>query len=114
MVAVFLFSLHFLAALYAFFKYKKESLSEGLLAVAFFVIVFSVGWTITTLLTNLLFEMRAFTEWYHGETNSMFLQTLRREFNRDTLALLLLTFAEVGLYSLLLGEERKTKKPTSA
>ncbi len=114
MVAVFLFSLHFLAALLAFFKYKRESLSEGLLAVAFFVIVFSVGWTITTLLTNLLFEITALTEWYSGETNSMFLQTLRREINRDTLALLLLTFAEAGLYSHLLGAEKKTQEPTSA
>lgn len=114
MVAVFIFSLHIIAALYAFFKYKKESLGEGLLAVAFIAIVFSVGWTIATVATNLLFEIDAFTEWYYGDTRSHVLQTLRREINRDTIALLVLTFAEVGFYYLFLGGEKKTKAPTSA
>lgn len=114
MVAVFIFFLHFLAALYAFLKHKKESLSEGLLAVAFIAIVFSVGWTIATFVTNLLFEIDAFAEWYYGETYSPFLQALRREINRDTIALVLLTFAEVGFYYLFLGGEKKTKETTSA
>ncbi|HXG37259.1 MAG TPA: hypothetical protein VNL36_00670 [Bacteroidota bacterium] len=114
MVAVFIFFLHFIAAIYAFFKYKKESLSEGLLAVAFIAIVFSVGWTIATVATNLLFEIKAFSEWYYGDTSSLVLQTLRREINRDTIALLMLTFAEVGFYYLFLGGEKKTKEPTSA
>lgn len=114
MVAVFIFALHIIAALYAFFKYKKESLSEGLLAVAFITIVFSVGWTIATMATNLLFAIEAWRQWYDAETSSKLLQTVRREINQDTIALLLLTFAEVGFYYVFLKGKKNTKGPTSA
>jgi hypothetical protein len=116
MVAVFIFSLHVLAALYAFFRYKRDGLSEGFLAVGFFAVIFSVGWTLTTMLTNLLFRFDLFTQWYDGETSSLVLQTLRREINRDTIALILLTLAEVGFYYLLLRREdtQHQNKVTSA
>ena len=46
MVAAVILILHGAAALYAFLKYKKESATQGLLAVAFVALIFAVGWTI--------------------------------------------------------------------
>ena len=111
MVAAFILALHFIAALYAFIRWRKaEGLAEGLLAVAFFVIVFAVGWTIATMLTNLLFTPEFFIRWYYGETSSFFLRTLRKEINRDTISLLLLTFGEVGFYYFYLRTEKRESK----
>jgi hypothetical protein len=111
MVAAFILALHFIAALYAFIRWKKSGgLAEGLLAVAFIAIVFAVGWTIATMLTNLLFTPEFFIRWYYGETRSFFLQTLRRELNRDAISLLLLTFGEVAFYYFYLRSEKRERK----
>ena len=106
MVAALILSLHFIAAVYVFFKYKKESTSEGFLAVALFVIVFSVGWTIARMLTNGLYSLEFFEKWYYSNTSA----SLQKEINRDTIALLLLTAGECGVYYLFL---RRTKKEQS-
>ena len=64
MVAGFIFFLHIVLVVFAFIKYKKESIGEGFLAVAFVGIVFAVGWTIAAILTNLLFTPEWFIKWY--------------------------------------------------
>ena len=112
MVAFFIFALHVAFAIYAFLsRQKKDGVGEGLLAVGFMVIIFAVGWTISTMLTNLLFTPEFFVKWYYGETGSLLLRTLRKEFNRDTISLLLLTLGEVGFYFFYLREEGKELEP---
>ena len=64
MTAGFIFFLHIVLVIFAFFKYKKESIGEGFLAIAFVGIVFVVGWTIAAMLTNLLFTPEWFIKWY--------------------------------------------------
>ena len=115
MAAAFIFILHITVAVYAFFSRKKTGgLSEGLLAVAFIGIVFAVGWTIATMLTNLLFTPEFFIKWYYHQTDSLLLRTLRKEINRDTISLLILSFGEVGFYYLFLkdGHEKEGKSET--
>jgi hypothetical protein len=103
MVAAFIFLLHIIAAAYAFVTRRKSGgLSEGLLAVAFIGIVFAVGWTIATMLTNLLFTPEFFIKWYYHQTDSTFLRILRKEISRDTISLLILMFGEIGFYYLFL------------
>jgi len=103
MAAAFIFLLHVCAVMYAFITRRRAGgMSEGLLAVAFLGIVFAVGWTIATVLTNLLFTPEFFIKWYYHQTDSQFLRTLRKELNRDTISLLLLTFGEVGFYYVFL------------
>lgn len=116
MIAVLVFGLHAIAAIYVFFKYKKEGLSEGFLAIAFMVIVFAIGWTIATMLTNLLFTPEAFVKWYYAPTDSLFLQTLRKEISRDTISLLILTAGELGFYYLFLGggKQKEIEKSKSS
>lgn len=71
MIAAVIFALHAIFMVYAFITYKKESIGEGLVAVAFVGIIFAVGWTIATMLTNLLFAFEWFRDgtgsrWIHG------------------------------------------------
>jgi hypothetical protein len=116
MAAAFIFILHIIAAIYGFFSRKKTGgVSEGLLAVAFIGIVFAVGWTIATMLTNLLFTPEFFIKWYYHQTDSLFLRTLRKEISRDTISLLILSFGEVGFYYLFLkGSPEKGKDTATA
>lgn len=114
MVAGFIFLLHFIGVVYAFVtRLKSGGLSEGMLAVAFIGIVFAVGWTISTMLTNLLFTPEFFIKWYYHQTDSLFLLTLRKEISRDTISLLILMFGEIGFYYLYLkgGNERRGETP---
>jgi hypothetical protein len=105
MASAFILLLHGCAAIYAFISRRREGgIGEGLLAVAFIGIIFAVGWTISTMLTNLLFTPEFFIKWYYHQTDSLFLITLRKELNRDTISLLLLTFGELGFYYVFLKE----------
>ena len=111
MVAAYIFFLHFVAAVYAFVTRKKfGGTSEGLLAVAFLAIVFAVGWTISTMLTNLLFTPEFFIKWYYHQTNSHFLLILRKEISRDTISLLILLFGEVTFFHFFLKDDKAKDK----
>lgn len=110
MVAFFIFLLHAFAFAYGFVSRKKAGgLSEGFLALAFMGIVFAVGWTISTMLTNLLFTPEFFIKWYYQHTSSYFFRILRQEISRDTISLLFLTFGELGFYYLYLAGETSKK-----
>jgi hypothetical protein len=111
MVSAFIFGLHAIAAVYAYIRWSKEGgWTDGLLAVAFMGIVFAVGWTIATMLTNLLFTPEWFIRWYYAHTDSLFLQTLRKQINRDTISLLILTLGEIGFYYFFLGSAKGEDK----
>ena len=114
MVAAFIFILHIVAAGCVFWSQRRKGgTSEGVLAVGFVAIVFAVGWTIATMLTNLLFTPEFFVRWYYAETDSVLLRVLRLEFSRDTIPLLILTFAESAFYYLFLRTpERENTDPS--
>ena len=115
MVAAFVLILHAAAALYAFLKYKRESTSEGLLAVGFVAIIFAVGWTISTMLTNPLLNSEVMNAWYNSSTDSEIFALLKKELDRQTVALLFLTTGEAVFYYFFLRPDRKSeKKSTSA
>ncbi|RPI06244.1 MAG: hypothetical protein EHM64_03615 [Ignavibacteriae bacterium] len=98
MTSAFIFILHMVLVIFAFVKYKKESLGEGFLAVAFVGIVFAVGWTIAAILTNLLFAPEWFIKWYWQPLESWTWVVIRKEINRDTISLLFLTALEICFY----------------
>jgi hypothetical protein len=112
MVAAFIFILHFLLVVFAFIKYKKESIGEGFLAIAFVGIVFAVGWTIAAILTNLLFAPEWFIKWYWQPLDSWFWRTIRKEISRDTISLLFLTAMEIAFYYFYFISDVKQKKET--
>jgi len=115
MVSAFIFILHFITAVYAFIVYKKESVGEGFLAVAFVGIVFAVSWTIASMLTNLLFSIDWFVRWYWQPLDSWVWQVVRKEFNYDTISLLILTGIEfVFYYFYFLKEANKPLKKSGS
>jgi hypothetical protein len=100
MVSAFIFFLHFVMLVYAFMVYKKESVGEAFLAIAFVGIVFAVSWTIASMLTNLLFTLKWFVQWYWQPLDSWIWRVVRKEISRDTISLLILTSGEVVFYYL--------------
>jgi hypothetical protein len=115
MVSAFIFSLHFILAIYVFFIYRKESIGEGFLAVAFVGIVFAVSWAIASLLTNLLFSIDWFVRWYWQPLDSWVWRIIRKEINYDTISLLILTGEEVLFYNFFfIKEPDKSSKKNGA
>jgi len=87
MIAAVILSLHGAAGIYAFWTRKKKGgWGEGILALAFVGVIFSVGWTIVTMLTSVLVAPEGLAEWL----------------NRDSLTLTLLTIAEGFFYYFFL------------
>jgi hypothetical protein len=115
MVSAFIFSLHLILAVYVFIIYKKESIGEGFLAVAFVGIVFAVSWAIASMLTNLLLSVEWFIRWYWQPLDSWVWRIVRKEINYDTISILILTGEEVLFYYFFfIKESDKTSKKTGA
>lgn len=96
MISLFILLLHAAAGTYAFIdRRKKGTTADGFLAVAFVTIIFSVGWTLSTAMTNLIFAPGGLAEWLDA----------------DTIALILVTLGEIVFYYLLLrhAEAERTK-----
>ena len=116
MIAAFIFLLHIFAAVYAFMKYKKEGLGEGLLAVAFVVIVFSVGWTMSTMVSKLVFPDTLVTSWIAQLQETRLSRMVAKELTIDTFALVLLAIGEAVFYYFYLqtgerGGNQQQRKP---
>ncbi len=69
-------------------KWQEDGLSSGLLNVALILILFAVGWTITSLLAKFLMEPEG----------------LGLYFDRDTFSLTLLTLGEFIFYKIYYKE----------
>jgi hypothetical protein len=89
MIAAFIFYLHFLFAIIIFTKkWQEEGISSAFLNVALILILFAVGWTITSLLAKFIMEPPGFGLY----------------FDRDTFSLTLLTLVELVFYKLYYRE----------
>lgn len=90
MITGFIFAIHFLFILFIFTKkWQDEGLSTALLNVGLIIILFSVGWTISGMISQLLMEPQGFG----------------REFNRDTFSLVLLTIVEFFFYKFYYSDD---------
>jgi hypothetical protein len=94
MIPLFIFYVHIIAGATAFTKeYQKEGVSAGLLSVGFMVLIFSVGWSISTFILKYMIREAGFGIWL----------------NRDALSLILLSVAEMFFYYFYYREE--TNRP---
>ena len=83
MIPLLVFYLHTIAAVFVHTKrWQEEGVKEGILAVAFMAIIFSVGWTLSTLLLQAVAPSKG----------------LGPGLDRDALSLLLLTVGEGVFY----------------
>lgn len=97
MIIALIFLLHIVFTIYIFRKkWKADSLSSAFIDLILIVIVFSVGWSVTTMLVKLIFEPEGFG----------------KLFDRDTIALSLLTIGEFFFYRIYYKDITKGEKFT--
>lgn len=91
MVSAVIFASHLIFACIIFTKkWQDESLSAAFTNIALIVILFAVGWSVTTSLVKLIFEPQGFGLYY----------------NSDDIALTLLTIIEVVFYKVYYGNDK--------
>ncbi|MEK7263470.1 MAG: hypothetical protein AAB071_03050 [Bacteroidota bacterium] len=90
MIDLLVFYIHTVAIVYAFTKsWQEDGVREGILSVGFVLIIFSIGWAISTLLISYIVPTEGFAKW----------------FNKDTMALTILTVGEGIFYYYYLKKE---------
>jgi hypothetical protein len=83
MVTAFIFFIHFIFAIYIFTKkWQEESITQAWMNVGLIIILFSVGWTITGMISKLIMNQKGFGIY----------------FDRDAFSLVLLTIIEFFFY----------------
>ncbi len=98
MIIAFIFLLHFIFTIYVFVKrYKLNSLSSAFIDLILIIIIFTVGWSISTMVCKIFWEPVGFGKY----------------FNRDTIALTLLTIGEFFFYRIYLKDLTKKEKTTA-
>ncbi len=91
MISGFILALHVIGGIYALWtRGKSAGWGEGVLALTFVGVIFTVGWTVVTMLVSLVFPPEGLAEW----------------FTRDTIALALLTIAEGFFYYFFLRSDK--------
>ncbi|MCP5062120.1 MAG: hypothetical protein GY936_06615 [Ignavibacteriae bacterium] len=85
MVIAFIFLLHIILTIYVFVKKQKsDSLSAAFIDLILIIIIFTVGWSISTMICKIFWEPIGFGI----------------HFDRDTIALTLLTIGEFLFYRI--------------
>jgi formate hydrogenlyase subunit 3/multisubunit Na+/H+ antiporter MnhD subunit len=98
MITAFIFFAHFLFALVIFtIKWQNENIKTAFLNVILIVILFSVGWSITGILSKFFMEPEGFGIY----------------FDRDTFSLVLLTIGEIFFYKFYYKPEITEKEEIS-
>ena len=83
MINVFLLAIHIIFIVFIFYKIKKkENLTSALLNLLLIIIIFTVGWSLISLILKIFISP----------------QGLGKEFNRDTITFTLLTTVEFFFY----------------
>jgi len=97
MVIAFIFFLHIVLTIYVFIKKrKKDSLSAAFIDLILVIIIFAVGWSIATMICKIFWEPIGFGKY----------------FDRDAIALTLLTIGEFLFYKIYFKDlyEKKLQK----
>ena len=77
MIAIIVFYIHIIGAVYAFSKgYVEHKLVDAFMSLAFVAIIFSVGWTMAGFIVRFLFPEEGFGTWLDNDTSSLILVTL--------------------------------------
>ncbi|MFA6456856.1 MAG: hypothetical protein WCW40_08550 [Bacteroidota bacterium] len=95
MIPLIIFYLHIVGLTAAFTsEYQKEGISAGVLTAAFIILIFSVGWSISSFILKYLIAEPGFGIWL----------------NRDALSLIILTVVEGIFYWMYFRETPKSRE----
>lgn len=85
MVIAFIFLIHILFTIYVIYKkWKNDSFSSALIDLTLIIIIFSVGWSLSTMFVKVFSDPAGFG----------------KHFDRDTIALTILTVGEYFFYRI--------------
>jgi hypothetical protein len=77
MIAIVIFYLHIIGAVYAFSKtYVEHKLADAFMALAFVGVIFSVGWTLAGFIVNFIYPEDGFSAILDADTVSLLLVTI--------------------------------------
>lgn len=77
MIAIIIFYIHIVGAVYAFSKgYVEHKLVDGFMSLGFVAIIFSVGWTMAGFIVRFFFPEKGFGPWLDNDTISLMLVTI--------------------------------------
>lgn len=94
MVSALIFCGHLIFILYIFTKkWQDESLSSAFINLSLIIILFSVGWSISTTIVKIFFDAKGFG----------------LHFDSDTISLTILTIAEYFFYKFYYREKETTE-----
>ncbi len=97
MIAALIFAAHLVFVTTIFTKkWQDESLSSAFINLALIVILFAVGWSITTSIVKIFFDAKGFG----------------LQFNADTISLTMLTIAEYFFFKFYYREKETTEDDT--
>jgi drug/metabolite transporter (DMT)-like permease len=95
MIVLCIFYLHVVAAAYVFTKrWQETNTKEAIVAVGFMALVFFVGWSVATVILQFFIEREGLGKW----------------FDRDAMALVLLTVLETVLYSTYFQRKKRASR----
>lgn len=95
MINAFIFFLHFIFVLYIFTKkWQDESIQSSFINLALITLLFTVGWAISSSVTQIFIEKKGLGLYY----------------DRDAISLTLLSVVEYFFYKLYYFEEKTEKK----
>jgi len=91
MITAFIFFAHLMFVLIIFTKkWQDESLSNAFINIALIILLFTIGWSISTSITKIFLESKGFG----------------LHFDRDTISLTILTIAEILFYRVYYREKK--------
>lgn len=97
MISALIFFGHLMFILYIFTKkWQDESLSTAFINIALIIILFAVGWSLSTSVVKIFFDSKG----------------LGIQFNADTISLTLLSIVEYFFYKFYYREEKPTEAGT--
>jgi hypothetical protein len=77
MIAIFIFYLHLVGAVYAFsYSYVHHKLTDAFMTLAFVAVIFSVGWTVAGFIVRFTIPHGGFGIWLDSDTISLVIVTI--------------------------------------
>jgi hypothetical protein len=99
MIPVLVFYVHIVAVTAAFTKrWQDEGLTEGVLAAFFMLVIFFVGWSMSSFIVKLIMPQEGWVTWL----------------DRDSASLVLITLAESVFYYFYLKDDRQDRPASPA
>lgn len=111
MIAAGIFVLHFILAGAVGYRERKDGASGIALGVAMVVLLFAIGWTLSTFIIHFLWPERGIGLLIDDWSDTPLKRFLYREVTADTASLLLLTVGEFFFYGWYFGKNPGDPNP---